>query len=119
VAAAGRRDVRLGEALRRARPGPAAEGRLSLRVPRADAMARSTLERREMVLAFRHAAEEVLGLDLVPAVESVVEAVPAPTGGAATAALREHPLVQAVAEATGGRLLQAERTSPPAAAPGE
>jgi hypothetical protein len=115
VAAAARRDVLLGEALKRSRPAGLRGGRLVLRVPRGDALARSTLERRESVLAFRLSLREAAQVDLVPLVE-LHEAAPAPAPGAgpSEASLREHPAARAVAERTGGRLLGVRRAAPDA-----
>ncbi len=112
VEVAGRRDVRLRDALRRARPSALAEGRLTLAVARGDVMARSTLERRDMQQAFRQAVRDVLGLEVTPVVEAAVEAA-----SRGDAQLREHPGVRLVAEVTGGRVLQVEREAPPSAPP--
>jgi hypothetical protein len=108
---AGRRDVRLRDALKRAEPCAAGDGRLTLRLARTEVMARSTLERREMQAAFRQAAREVLGAELVPLLETAAEGV----GARGDAGLRDHPAVRQVTEATGGRVLQAEREAPPPA----
>ncbi len=113
--AAGRRGVRLRDALRRAEPLGIADGRLSLALARSELMARATLERREMVQAFRQLARELLGLELTPRVETAAD-----RGGLAgsDARLREHPAVVAVAEALGGRVLAAERERPDVGASG-
>jgi DNA polymerase III subunit gamma/tau len=103
---AGRRDVRLRDALRRATLTGVADGRMRLALQRSDAMARATLERPEMVRAFRQAAREVLGAELAPAVETLADGAAGPR---VDATLREHPDVRRVAEATGGRVLSVER----------
>lgn len=109
--AAGRRDVRLRDALRRAELVGVEEDRLVLALARTELMARATLERREMLQALRQLTRDLLGAELVPRVETSAERG-APTAG--DAALRNHPVVRSVAEATGGRVLAAERDQPPA-----
>ena len=106
VEVAGRRDVRLRDALRRAEVAGVSDGRLVLRMARSESMARSTLERREMLLAFRQAAKEVLGVELQPLVEIAAEE---PGSARGDSGLRQHPVVRFVAEATSGRVLQVER----------
>lgn len=110
--AAARRDVRLREALRRVRATGVQGSRLVLAAPRADVMARSTLERPEMQQALRQAMRDVLGAEL----QAVVE-VDSDAGNRSASELREHPQVRRVAELVGGRVLQVEREAAAAPAP--
>jgi len=112
VEVAGRRDVRLRDALRRAQPSALADGRLTLALGRGDVMARSTLERRDMQQALRQAVRDVLGLEVTLVLEAAVEAA-----ARGDVQLREHPGVRLVAEATGGRVLQVEREALPLPSP--
>ncbi|MHC5009838.1 MAG: DNA polymerase III subunit gamma/tau [Planctomycetota bacterium] len=109
--AAERADGRLAQVLARVQPGDVANGVVALRVAADDAMARSALERREAVLAFRRISREVFGRELAPRLDV------APPGAAAAprAEPTEHPQVRLVTDLTGGRLLNLERV--PARAP--
>ena len=115
-------DGRLAEALRRARPGAVEDDRLLLHVPSTDALARTTLERRETVRLFRQTLSETFGVPL--GCRLVVEA-PAACGDAPAAAgsasaqpertgegIAEHPSIRLVREATDGRLLNVEKEPP-------
>ena len=80
---------------------------LRLALPDDAARARGTLMRREVQLAFGQVVRELLGSYLR------VEIVEAPRGTPGDEVvgkdMRQHPAVQHVTEATGGRLLTVER----------
>ncbi len=107
-------DGRLAEALSRVAPGAVAEGRMALEVPSGDVMARSTLERREVVPVFRQITQQVLGTPLAPRLV-FVESESRDVSETPKPAPEEHPKVRFIREVTGGRLLNLEDETPPTA----
>lgn len=106
VAAAARRDPRLGAALGAARPTGLVGSRLCLALPQ-DSPARAQLLRPDLKLAFGQAVRDRVGR----ALEIELEETPQAAGVQAEVdpTLRAHPAIQRVTERTGGRLLHVER----------
>ena len=107
----------LGRVLAAVRPAAIERDTLFLDVPSADAQvegaaeARGTLRRREVLLAFGQITKDALGVALKADVYDA-GSVPQVAKGIAHE-LRDHPAVQQVTEATGGRLLNVERHDEP------
>ncbi len=106
LAAATRRDTRLGALLERLDIRDVKRGVLTLDMPVEIDGARATFARREVQIAFSQVAREVFGEALRPRLRvSSTAAEVAPE----EEAMRDHPVVNQVAEATHGRVLNVRR----------